>query len=1169
MRIRLNSLFLIAVLLLDFSNQLFAACSKCKKVSVSFGMSISTLSSASMLVGGAGVPSFTLMLPSGPSQTTEDVEPFREFTVIGSAGAAIYPPDIQDLFDGYDYDGDPEDPDEASEEEGGGVFPPYAATGSADFSITLDPNSCYHLYVDDADVGSSYTFTVQQDGSETHNIRVAPPGGQDSGEIGQGKVSMSSIHWYSYLGMDGGTLRIDQNQLTEDLYSPATLISMVNPLGANNEVIKAGSQYRQLKTLQALADIVTISSSQYEVRIYPSAQVGAKIVQTGLYQVSGNPTQVWTFEKPSTSTTTVPQFQITSAKDKRIETYLFTQDIANNVWTLDTQNGQKVETHQTIEDSANGLRTEISIVSQIQSDNTRSVVSKVLEKYKTFPWGEGKIEEHEDPDGVNLTTLYYYYENSSDTTNYSKQKAILNPDGSWTKYVYYSPSAPYYGKVWKTYRPYKDLPSTYDQATETNCDVTEIQYGFSKSVFPDYIRYQVEKINGTTVSKKSWDLYDEPYNSPNGVAYNVVTKDEYNYYGTADSQSYQVQKIQTYSSNGYGNGAPLPNAPPSALAGRTACITYPDGRLDTYWYESGKWDASSHSFMPDSTGTAYRQMVTHGTKQNSFGIPYQTTRFVKILNNLAYRTRDEEQVYTGSDYQTITAIDYLNDATGNTVETRQNGRIIQSATYISGQKISEQDETGIETTYTYDSLGNPASAVRKGASATVYSSAIPDQTTATVYDVLGRQISATINAGAQSQTTASTYDVAGRIASETSQGLTTWHSYWNGGRNHQVSQPNGATQITETYIDGETKNITGTSGVSQYFDYGIDPVGNRWTRTSTGSVNSARYTKTTVDQLGREVITETPAFGGGTPIYRQSFYDDAGRLFRVRQSGQADQITSYDNKGDLFRSGLDIDGDGKLTLASMDRITEKQTRYEKTGTQWYRITTTKNYLKDNDATPLVTLQKEALGATIETQTYNEFSQLTRQETTIDRAAKMVIQTTDTPDSSIDAVSVSINGLLVSQSSTTISTPIKYRYDGFGRFPMGRRPDKAIMPMDFLSFKRMQQGIPRPSPTTLRPNLEQVSPNGSIIRMGRRLPINMILLDTPSKFPEAPRILLTTTSTPTDSRPRCILIGRWPMSEIKRKEIRPHGVTILPQVFSSPKRTLLPRLSPILIILQDN
>ncbi len=854
---------------------------------------------------------------------------------------------------------------------------------------------------------------------------------EKGGNAGSGGPSGGSVSWYSTFGNnpDGsriGSLNLYEENITDALYTPSVLISTVNESTSSNQVIRVNNLLRQIKTLQSFADIVTISPTKYEIRYYLPSQVGT--LTSGLYPVTGTPIQTWIFEKPASSTTTKPQVLISSIKGTKTETFLATQDLPNNAWTYDSENGQKIESHQTIENIALGTREETYTTSEKLPNNTIRLLSKTVEKYKTLPWGSQELYESiKDPDGANLITRYFFYETESDTANYSQLKAVVNPDGSWEKYVYYPTNGNFFGREWKTYRPYLSSPATYDQATDTNCKVTEVQYGFFNSIFPEYTSFEKETINGVITSQKSYQMYEENYTAPNGQLYNTVVKNAFSYYGPALAQ-YTWEKSQTYSKTA--TGAALS---PSHLQGKTAAISYPDGRNEIFWYEPGTWNGTT--FTPSTTGTAWRDTVTHARTAAPTEVVNQTTRSVTIRDNLAYLVREEEQIYTGTGYQLLSRTDYTNDSEGNPLTITKDGRVIQTNIYTNGQKTSETDETGILTEYTYDDLGNQLTSTKKGVAAGTGYQAQPDLLTTYTYDATGRQTGQTIAAGSLTQTTSSTYDKAGRIESETTNGLTTWHAYLNGGLIHRVTSPNGATQITETYFDGKTKSVTGTGVVSQFYSYAIDStaaqLGFQSTTIRTGSDTDPQFETTTQDLLGRTVLLQRPGFNS-TTWQQQSFYNDLGQLVKVSQTGSADQLTTYNSVGELLRSGLDIDGDGVLTPASTDRFTETTTDYAQENSIWYRITTTKQYLKDNLATVTTTLQKEALGGTPESITRDPLGNLTRITTSIDRTNKTVTQTTDTADSSIDALSVTVNGLLVKQSSNTNAAFALFGYDSLGR-----------------------------------------------------------------------------------------------------------------------------------------
>ena len=80
-------------------------------------------------------------------------------------------------------------------------------------------------------------------------------------------------------------------------------------------------------------------------------------------------------------------------------------------------------------------------------------------------------------------------------------------------------------------------------------------------------------------------------------------------------------------------------------------------------------------------------------------------------------------------------------------------------------------------------------------------------------------------------------------------------------------------------------------------------------------------------------------------------YDDEGRLIRESQTGSLDNLYTYDERGDLFRTGTDVNTNGVLDLASMDRIQEQWREYVQSGGNWFLQRTTISYPFDGSAAP--------------------------------------------------------------------------------------------------------------------------------------------------------------------------------------------------------------------------
>lgn len=110
------------------------------------------------------------------------------------------------------------------------------------------------------------------------------------------------------------------------------------------------------------------------------------------------------------------------------------------------------------------------------------------------------------------------------------------------------------------------------------------------------------------------------------------------------------------------------------------------------------------------------------------------------------------------------------------------------------------------------------------------------------YDVMGRAEETKVTGGdGKSQITENRYDGLGRIEwTQGPDGLETHYAYPSQ-LITEVTRPGGATEITERYVDGRTKSVTGTGVVARHYTYGVDEYGNQWTEVQSGSEGSRRH----------------------------------------------------------------------------------------------------------------------------------------------------------------------------------------------------------------------------------------------------------------------------------------------------------------------------------------
>ena len=477
-------------------------------------------------------------------------------------------------------------------------------------------------------------------------------------------------------------------------------------------------------------------------------------------------------------------------------------------------------------------------------------------------------------------------------------------------------------------------------------------------------------------------------------------------------------------------------------------VIQPDGVQDTIEYEPGSYVAngSQPGTFTYGSGDHLRRSVVHGTTTAPEGVAGKSTKEVSVINTWGGVPLTETHVKTDSGYERIGWQVHDLDEQGHEWHSyAHNGEQTDVNWEDCCGASSRTDATGIVTSYpTYDGLKRPLVVLKSGVAASPPYAAQSDITTTYEYNAAGQVTRETISAGGLSLVRTNGFDPAGRpTRSRATDGLETTYAYANGGRTTTVTRPGGATEITDHYLDGRVKSVTGTGVVARYYDYGASADGTAWAKVSTGSAGSALWETTTTDFLGQADKVEKPKFGGGTEVTQNEYA--GGRLERTTRTGLADVCREYDDLGSLVRQGLDLDGNGNgLVLASKDRITDTDATFVKEGNDWWRVTVQKVYATDNSATPTtVTTSRDRLtgfaaGVVRESTSADIHGNVTTRTTTADRAAKVVTQTTDTPDSTVNAESVSRNGLAQSARSTTGHTAT-YAHDALGRQTGGTDP----------------------------------------------------------------------------------------------------------------------------------
>ena len=784
----------------------------------------------------------------------------------------------------------------------------------------------------------------------------------------------------------------------------------VDSTGDDVEVVLDGDVLRQVVAPESFFDIVVINALSYNIFVYDREDMGNKI--NGIYQVNpgATPRVTWTIEDSDGSLAVCERLKMTETRNGNTRVFEYAWNESENTWTL--SKGDGVEVLQVItrkEETIGGNR----VVTETIKDGSDNIASKVKTTYADTTVNGGTEEEIieivQDPDNHALTTTKAWYEDPCPAGSCGKLKSQVNPDGSWVTYQYDTQ-----GRRTVEIRSWLDVPFNSAAAA-------------SRAVYYDYTPHA-----GDSQAAQDVRL---PRTVTEEILGNVVGKTYYVYVVAGDGTRTEIAERCANPGAPYADSANqrtvteyYPFSASGADSWRVKSITYPDSRLDRYTYEYGTYTPDADPLLPGTftpgAGTDVREQIVHGTISQPAGIPYKTTGERNVTNDLGDLLLQETYVYEGgASYRRVQWTVQIHDDVGHVTSVSRSDGTLSESTWDCCGKDSDINTQGITKFLTYDVLGRLKTETKD---------ATDDIITTYTYNAAGRRLTQTTTAGGLSQSSSSGYDTAGRLAEQTdTAGLVTGYAYSAQGRVVTVTRPGGATEITERYPDGRTKSITGTGVVPRYYSYGVNADGTQWTQVYTGSPSSPMWEKTTTNMLGRTVKVERPGFAGIEAT--DNMYNNLGQLVKTTTPGLADTLYEYDEIGNQTLSGLDIDQNGTLDKNSADRISETQRSYTKIDEYWWDETTQKVYAEVGNSTPTVVgIDRRRLtgvgsgGLTSETVAIDIHGNQTVGQVVIDRGSKTVTQTTDYPDSTIDTVSLTTNGLLLSsQSKTGVTTTFTY------------------------------------------------------------------------------------------------------------------------------------------------
>jgi RHS repeat-associated protein len=645
-------------------------------------------------------------------------------------------------------------------------------------------------------------------------------------------------------------------------------------------------------------------------------------------------------------------------------------------------------------DSSNNVLSvyELAILNPDTSSAQSNLTQRLIAR---FPWGDELISETVGYGANDIrTTTYTYNTNSVETNQYGRLQLVEQPDGSWTRYTYDSQ-----GRDLVICTPFQSSPPT---AGTNDCRVSRYFYAGDTALpglnFPssDVVvsndarpRLVVVEVLGHEVSRTySAFLPDQR------VSKRCVTA------GAAYDAASNLVSV-TYD---YTNGL---------FQGRTRKVEREDGTLSIFGY--GYDSELQQMSVTNMTGAGNGDTVIDGTLTVTISDVRGRT--------IAAVTKD---IASGL---TISGQAYIRDGFGR-VTCESNTVTGTYATRIYGCCGPEQetDAAGITTYTTYTDLKQ------------VYASERLGVTTFLKYDVNGAVVeSRRSSAGESDIVTRSAFDSAGRLTIATNElGSATTYSYStnaNGGQVMATTFADGNFRVENYYCDGQLQCITGTAVHPVYYEYGVDADGAYTVEYKGPAASATEWIKTYRNMLGRTWKTVYP---GG---YVQTItFDALGREAKTAD-GFTSALSAYNDRGEPFRSAVDMNGNSTIDLAGTDRITETENAYTMFDGKDVRQSINRVYPTSGDASPLTVSVSLAAVAGDETWAI-AFGRTNHAQTVHSRATASRTETITRPDGT-QSIGIYSNDLIRSvEEKDALGGSVasqSFTYDGFNRLQTTTEP----------------------------------------------------------------------------------------------------------------------------------
>jgi len=647
---------------------------------------------------------------------------------------------------------------------------------------------------------------------------------------------------------------------------------------------------------------------------------------------------------------------------------------------------------------------------------------------KSFSWGESTVSEGYGTGDHQIATTHTYNVDATHPETLGTVDSTVYPTGDWRKYSYDSQ-----GRVSSEIAPLNDaaLGSAPSAARLVSHDYTPVDAGDTPLEFDKRPRKSTAVVGGQAVGV-TYHAYKNDDTGPIEITESGASAQAQ--YGDAGNSR---TTVAYYGANAAGG-----------IGGELRLRSLPSGLVQ--------------SFTHVKTGDILTSTIQNGSAANPQGVPYKTTKVVQTKNAAGKILTQNTSVYTGAGYGLLESVVNSYDGDAHLTSVTKNGISVYSAVYTDGLLTSYTDIYGSQTRYTYDALERVETQTQVGANGE------PDVVTVWGYNSLGTVTSETVSSGGLQTSHSWSFDDAGRLSLETREdGGATSYAYASGGRIVTQTLPGGATVVTEKYLDGNVKSITGSAVIPKFYQYGTNSDGTTFSIEYTGANNSQQWYKVSKDGQKRIVREEYPV--AGQTFVKTYTYNPAGQVTKKTETGLADEILQYDEIGQLTCDGFDIDGDGQLKPSSTDRITNYDYSYEQVGGVWFASKKTSVYANANDPTStqtsIVRTQVGVANSTV-VETVDANGNVTSVTTQFNPASKQITQITTVPGSAITGCRIMVNNRVRSVQAAGVNGTTSYYYDALGRIVQKTEPRIGSTSMDYMSGTWQVHSVTPPSGSTV-------------------------------------------------------------------------------------------------------